>query len=296
MVKILAFDTETTSLTPVSSSKDLSYSLKREIDSLLGDTIKENLQIVYKHWDNWLHLWPHITQLSYIFYDTEDSQVVTIGDKYIRLDEGVEISAESSAITHIYKSVEDAREKGVKTKVFGKDIHILDKQKNLVTIKEALEEFMTCFNKCDYVVGHNVDFDKKMLLAELRRIELKDEALIDESLNHFKTILWSSKFKCTMMNNINTCKLEKISKIGNTYFKYPSLLETYKHFFSKLGSIDETKLHNSLIDVVMCLRIFCKELDIDVYGTNKEITKLLDTIVKPVVKQYNTRSKSNSIA
>jgi DNA polymerase III epsilon subunit-like protein len=97
------------------------------------------------------------------------------------------------------------------------------------------------FIQCDYVVGHNVDFDKKMILDELKRLScFKD----------FQTILKSDAFACTMFQSWAYCHHISSST------KYPTLSEAYNYFVG--DKIYSVNLHNALYDVIMCLQIFCK--------------------------------------
>ena len=35
--------------------------------------------------------WPHILQLSYIVYDTDNHTIVTVEDDYINIDDGIDV-------------------------------------------------------------------------------------------------------------------------------------------------------------------------------------------------------------
>lgn len=277
MVKILVFDTETTGLDPVSldlKERRISYATKEEFNKGLVTGPIENAYNTY--WEQIIPAWPYITQLSYILYDTDDPRGAKIFDKYIHLPEHVIISAESSAITHIYRSHADALNKGVNPDTPG--LIFLD-QTPVTNIFLAIGEFMHDFSTADVVVGHNVEFDKKMILAELKRLNQVEE---------FGAILLSEDFVCTMMKTINVCK-KKVP--GKEYFKFPRLTEAYETLFGYAPTGDA--LHNAIIDVVVCLRVFCKlgsqvrdqTIDFDVCGgENREITELINSISPPEFK------------
>ena len=55
-----------------------------------------------------------------------------------------------------------------------------------------------------------------------------------------------------MKNSKDICKIEKVNRFGNIYYKYPKLIELYKHYFET----EPDGLHNSMIDVLVTLRCF----------------------------------------
>jgi DNA polymerase-3 subunit epsilon len=262
----------------------LTYDTKRQIERNLVD---KNLHIASNEWKRWIHLWPHITQLSYVVYDTETPQDAKIFNKYIDLPDLVEIQEGASKVTHMYKSREDALRKGVDPDTTA-GLFILNKikdesPKSVVPIRDAMYELMSDLLQCQYIVGHNVDFDKKMILAELYRIG---------HLSAFATILANDRFVCTMQKTINVCKITVISKKGNPYYKFPKLSEAYETLFGYKPCGEA--LHNAIIDVVICLRIFCKlgqPVDIEVQGINKEITEFINSISPP---EYRYKFKEPS--
>ena len=163
MVKILVFDTETTGIGPIFKSESLTYAEKNDIDKSLVD---KDTNLSLGLWEKWYKLWPHITQLSYIVYNTECPSESKIFNKYIDLEETVEIEKGASDVTHIYTTEEDAIRKGVDLNAT--NVYILSRIKKIkptdvIPLNEAITEFMLDFNQCQYIVGHNVDFDKKMV-------------------------------------------------------------------------------------------------------------------------------------
>jgi len=279
MVKILVFDTETTNVGPVGNAPGLSYNEKKVIENAL---VGKDVELAKTYWDHWAPLWPYITQLGYIVYDTNEPKKAKIFDKYIEIPSKIKISKESSEITRIFKSDKDVIEKNIEDKETGilitpetSNIFILEKIKEaepekVTDISTALEEFIKDVRECDYVVGHNIDFDIKMILAELKRLNMESE---------FDEFLTNDNFTCTMMKMINICKITAVTKFGKKYFKFPKLKEAYKTLFDYEPS--GPALHNAIVDVVVCLRVFCKlgdPVDIDVCGTNDEITELINSI------------------
>jgi DNA polymerase III epsilon subunit-like protein len=163
---------------------------------------------------------PFILQLSYIVFDTSSNYIVDIFDNLIKIDQNI-ISQGSYQIHKI--SFNDCCEKGV-------------------PIYDALKTFIELYHKCDLIVGHNVTFDLKMINIECLR-------------NLVSPILYKSdkdKIYCTMMNSINIVKIEKINRFGQKYFKFPKLIETFKHLFD----YEPNHLHNAFTDILCCFRVF----------------------------------------
>ena len=211
-MKILVFDTETTGL-----------------------PIGNNPSIITTH------LWPHIVQLSYILYDTDDSTILEYCDVIIKLPKGIYISKESENIHKI--SNKKCQEQGV-------------------DIVYELELFNNILKKADLVVGHNISFDKRMIMVECIRNKIQQNFTLNRNRK--------SEY-CTMKNSVDLCKIVRKSKHGDEYFKYPKLMELHKHLFNTIPN----GLHNSMIDVLACLRCYCKmKLDIDVLEVSESVNLL----------------------
>jgi len=205
-MKVLVFDTETTGLP------------------------KERNTSIYDTQD-----WPHIIQLSYIVYDSDTNDLVTVENDYINIDSNVNIDPASEKIHKISR----------------------DMLKDGITISEALYKFNRFSDKCELLVAHNVSFDKRMLMVEAIR-------------NKFRVTM--NDTYCTMKNSTDLCKIEKIGKNGDKYFKYPSLSELYNHLFDTIPK----NTHNALIDILLCMRCFCKiELKKDISEINNTIKMML---------------------
>ena len=251
MVKILVFDTETTGLPSTGST----WAQREETQKKLFIKSDNGL---FPMWDNVLESWPRILQLSYIVYDTDTHKSSTY-NKYIILDESVEIDPESYLIHKISKQTVDTLPRNQKT-----------------SINKAIMYFIRAVKKSDIVVGHNVNFDRLMIISELLRNPNSYVEDIHEIMN-------PKKFACTMeiMKPVcNICKvIEYKDKKTNeqksfTTIKTPSLLESYKYLFGYIPN----ELHNSLYDTVFCLRVYCKQIhNIDVFYTNNNIKELIDS-------------------
>jgi DNA polymerase III epsilon subunit-like protein len=205
-MKILVFDTETTGL-------------PCEKDASIYNTQK----------------WPHIIQLSYILYNTDNDEIITIEDDYINIDANINISKESQEIHNITREMLD------------KGINIID----------ALEKFNYFSSVSDLLVGHNISFDKRMIFVEGIRNKIH--------MNITDTY-------CTMKNCAEFYGYQIPVKTGKIYYKYPKLNELYKKLFNKIPK----NTHNSLIDVLLCLRCFCQyELKKDVTRTNRTLRYMI---------------------
>lgn len=263
MVKILVFDTETNDLPPEMSGRNWDEKEKRSKHLLSFSDFKKKRSL----WSKYIELWPSIIQLSYILYDTENPLDSKIFNKYIDLPEEIEITRESMSIHHITKesiaAVNDV---------------------NRAKIYDALNEFMDDVEKSDIVVGHNVQFDRKMIIAELTRVSK------EHKISQIEKMMDDSNFVCTMEKTQPICNLKKSfsyidKKTGDIKvfqkIKPPKLMESYNHYFGYEPAGEA--LHDAIIDVVVCLRVYCMSLDngFDVCGTNPVITDYIMRISPP---------------
>lgn len=169
--------------------------------------------------------WPHIIQLSHILYDTDTDKIIDCYDDIIKLDDNINISDESINMHGITRSQSKRR-----------GIHICD----------ALEKFNEIILKADVIVGHNVSFDIKMVMVELKRNNKKQ--FFSNSSGY------GIKEFCTMKNSVDICKIVKIKENGDTYYKYPRLAELHINLFEN----HPNGTHDSMADVLICLRCYYK--------------------------------------
>jgi DNA polymerase-3 subunit epsilon len=194
--------------------------------------------------------WPYIIQLSYILYDLSANSAL-IKNNYISIANSIEISQESFNIHHISREILD---------VCG------------INIVDALKEFNDCVKMCDIVVGHNISFDKRLIFVECFRHN------VTQYFTEFKrnTMIHKPEF-CTMKNCAEFCKLERLSKTNQVYYKNPKLSELYSILFPDM--LPPNDLHNSLIDVAITLRCYIKYVyNFDIKITNESIKQLFLSI------------------
>ena len=151
--------------------------------------------------------WPYIVQFSYVVFETDDDTALEV-DCILRVP--VDITT-----TFIHGITKEASDRGVD---FG----------------EVFHQFYAAMTSADIVVGHNLDFDMQLVVAECTRRRLSFE---------FPSVRF-----CTMRESKERVGLLNASG----YFKYPKLSELYEHLFH----VAPVNLHNALADAYMCLRCF----------------------------------------
>jgi|MDSV01.3.fsa_nt_gb DNA polymerase III epsilon subunit-like protein len=176
---------------------------------------------------------PHILQISFVIFDTQYWRVVKSVDFHINVPSTVEISPLVTELTGITR----------------------EKCDNGTTILNALLEFQKEYMLCNMIVAHNIQFDREMIRVEMERN--REQILTFDTNMIFNAEYEKSANKeiyCTMQMGRNVCKIERVSKLGKTYFKSPKLIELYEHSFG----MSPKNLHNSLVDTYVCLRCFVK--------------------------------------
>ena len=142
--------------------------------------------------------WPYIIQLSFILFDTISLNIIYKYNEYIKPPENITISQDSFNIHKISNEFVN---------------------KNGINIVDALTSLNTILMMSDLIIGHNISFDKQIIIVEFIR-------------NNIKSNLTNQKYFCTMKNYVNYCKIPKPS--DPLKFKYPKLSELYKTIFNLL--------------------------------------------------------------
>jgi len=169
--------------------------------------------------------WPYIIQLSFMVFETETKEILEYSDSIIQLDASVPISPESIAIHKI--TPERSQTEGI-------------------PVKFALANLAEHMSESDIIVGHNIIFDKRMLMVELHRNQMKNCLYKNGS---------AIPEYCTMKRSIELCKLPATNKkTGEIYknYKYPTLSELHSQLFCRRPR----GTHNAIADVMICLRCY----------------------------------------
>jgi DNA polymerase III epsilon subunit-like protein len=268
MVKICVFDTETTGKPPILPGKD--WKERNQNDNRLLDIRDFNSDSSLWKKSEIIDNWPSIIQLGYIIYDLEDTENAKIFSKYVEIPENIIITEGSIKVHHITRELIE-NEPAEKKAPIG------------MILTEFLNDIMN--PEVTIVVGHNVQFDRKFVIAELLRLGREDKLI--GNVNHYLEFLMDNRnFGCTMNLTSPICNIQnpvyyKDKKTGEDKMFYtikpPKLSESYEYYFGYLPSGDE--LHDALIDVVVCLRVFMKyKYKQDVCGKNVIITEYIQKI------------------
>ena len=189
--------------------------------ALVFDVETTGLPKKYKPSIDELDMWPHIVQISWIVYSTDDMDLLSLEDHIIKLPNNMTIPEDSTKIHGI--SNEIMNEKG----------------KDLMSI---LYKFYNALANSQVLVAHNLNFDKSMVQVESNRLGLSHSC--------FNNI---AEF-CTMNYGDKICNLKRINKYNRKVSKYPKLIELYQKLFNETPK----NLHNSLNDVLVCFRCYFK--------------------------------------
>jgi DNA polymerase III epsilon subunit-like protein len=193
--------------------------------------------------------WPYIVQFSYIVFNTKSLVLEKMVDEIIHVPKHVHFTPESVALHGITRE---------KSNEFGQNI------------QNVLLGFNVACEQVDIIVAHNIAFDINMIKAEYYR--LLKMSTFDEpmdlngtirqriGLTHFANMTMSKTFSCTMLENTSLCDIRRTRYDNTEYKKYPTLTELH----TKLFNVAPRRLHNSLHDVIVCLRCFYKVT----YGTD----------------------------
>jgi len=230
------FDTETTGLPPFIEYKGK----KMRAKFIKGKNIEG---------------WPFIIQLSGILYNMRTHEY-SFYNKYIDTERIPEDVLEECAQVPIIKAALTEYEKA--------------KPMQIVSPEQAMDDFMEMISSCDVVVGHNVNFDKYLILAELKRLEDKHESdgvlkrkyetwykHFDQFNNNVSVpkVLYCTQCASSMILNIKTqVTPNKTRRKKISYTKPPALWEAYDRMFGHPPL--KKYLHNALVDIIVTLRVF----------------------------------------
>ncbi len=156
--------------------------------------------------------WPRLVQIAWSWYDETGEPWESCS--FIIKPEGFVIPSEVVKIHRISQA------RALKEGVF---------------LRPTLERFLNAVNEANYLVAHNIDFDLKVIGAELLREKLANP-------------LASRKQLCTMRAGADVCQLDN----GRGGYKWPSLTELHRCLFAANFS----EAHDAVFDVKACAACF----------------------------------------
>lgn len=183
-----------------------------------------------------INMYPYILQLSFILFNTVTGIIERKFDTYINVSKDIIIPEEITVLT-------------------GATRELCDTGMSMVS---AIEHLYDAYMKSDTIVAHNYSFDSQMIKIELQR---NSDAIFISApycINIFNLIyedLFSITSYCTMKHGIYLCNIMVTPENGRKpYKKWPKLTELYEGLFNSRPA----NLHNSMIDVMVCLRCYLK--------------------------------------
>lgn len=230
--------------------------------------------------------WPRVIQLAFIVYDTDAISMIYHYDEIIKMKSGVKIPPDSIKVHGITDKMSHASKIG---------------------IKDAMLKFAHAYDSCDFIVGHNIQFDINVICAELTLL-LRESTTTPEEKTKLTPVLKSmlydkDKKVCTMQQSKKVCRLPRLvydvekeeyardsvghfiedaglDKFGNKVTRNPRLETAHNILFKQKPN---GTLHNALVDVAVCLRIFMylyknKKIDICDNGHRGENEFIYKTI------------------
>jgi DNA polymerase-3 subunit epsilon len=169
--------------------------------------IPKNWKASYKDIENW----PRLVQIAWLLYD-EHENILESKSEIIKPEKFL-----------IPKSASDIH--GITTEY-------------AIQVGKELNEVLTNFNivleKSNFVIAHNINFDKNTVGAEFYRLYNFNP------LSNMKSI-------CTMERSTNICKIE-----GSFGYKFPKLEELYYHLFHQ--NIENA--HDAMVDTKATAKCF----------------------------------------
>lgn len=166
---------------------------------------------------------PHILQLAARLVNLEKREIVSELNEIIKPD-GWVIPLETTAIHGI--TTERALAEGKPE-------------------AEVLESFIGLWSEASVRIGHNEQFDARIIRIALKRFS--DEATV---------VAWAAgKAECTAQMATSLCKLPPTAKMlaaGRSHYKTANLSEAYQHFMGK----PMENAHNAMADVEACMAVY----------------------------------------
>jgi DNA polymerase III epsilon subunit-like protein len=194
---------------------------------------------------------PYLTQLSFAVYDLEHQILKSEFNAYIKLPPNIVVPEIVTQIT------------GITTEIC---------QTQGIPIQEALGVLFHSTTLCDCIIAHNISFDMAIINIEVQRnlsVLEKRYPQIADIFDNDRLAYYDIKTDCTMKMTVDQCAIYRTTDKNYTYKKYPKLIETYEFLFKKSAP---ENLHNSMIDVLVCLRCYLKiKYNIDITDERFEL-------------------------
>lgn len=166
---------------------------------------------------------PHIVQVAAALVDVQSRMTLASFDLTICPD-GWEIPEEVTAIHGV--STEHAKSVGVPESV-------------------AVNMLLALWEKSDFRIAHNQQFDQRIIRIGLKRFSTDDQVE-----------RWSNgAVECTALMSTAHCKLpptDKMKAAGRNNHKMPKLIEAYQHFFGE----EFDGQHTAVGDVIACTHVY----------------------------------------
>lgn len=216
----------------------------------------------------------------YLFYDTETSGLPlnptvthTVVDNWPRLVQIAWILCDDNRKIHEMKKFIIKPEGWVIPKT-AEDVHGISTEKAIaegLPISDVLKAFMIDLHKADYVVGHNIRFDRKVVAAELYR---------NFYGYHYDEVLYGKNYRDTMHCAREFCKVPySVDKNGKTKkgYKFPTLNEMYSVLYAG-ETIDD--MHSAMGDIKATIKCFWRLHDLGLvdrfYETHRDVSQKED--------------------
>lgn len=158
--------------------------------------------------------WPRLVQLAYILYDENENLVEE--KEFIVKPAGFTIPWQSAHVHGI--TTERAVAEGWE-------------------LESVLRNFANTLQYPTYLIAHNMNFDEKIMGAELLRAEMPN-------------LLEGKRRLCTMTGSVDFCAIPSVS--SRQRYKYPRLSELHHKLFGE----NFTDAHHALTDARVCAKCF----------------------------------------
>lgn len=155
-------------------------------------------------------------------------------------------------------------------------VHGISTEKALKTGKElkfVLKEFAESVNRSEFIVGHNIEFDKSIIGAEYVRTNIPNKLFKKASI-------------CTKEESTGFCAIP--DSRGDKY-KWPTLAELYRKLFNE----DFKEAHDAAADVIATARCFFELLKKDII--DKEKHKISDEIPEELKTKSTEQIKPTEV-